>query len=59
MSTYKLATFHSDSIERSNCAKCGIVTRLFGIELDVPGHELLSFDCPKCHHIETRVGKIE
>ena len=25
---------------------------LFGIESDGPEHELQSFDCPKCQHIE-------
>jgi hypothetical protein len=30
---------------------------LFGIEPEKPGYELHSFDCPKCHHIETVVGK--
>jgi hypothetical protein len=30
---------------------------LFGIEPEKPGFELLSFDCPKCHHIEVVVGK--
>jgi hypothetical protein len=30
---------------------------LFGIEPESPGHELLSFECPKCNNIETRIGK--
>jgi hypothetical protein len=29
--------------------------RLFGIEAEKPGHELLSFACPACQHIEIRV----
>ncbi len=33
--------------------------RLFGIEPERPGYELLSFECPKCQHIETETGKIE
>jgi predicted RNA-binding Zn-ribbon protein involved in translation (DUF1610 family) len=45
----------SDSIERQNCPKCGTAMWLFGIEGDDPGHELLSFDCPRCQHIETKI----
>jgi hypothetical protein len=33
--------------------------RLFGIEPNKPGFELLSFECPGCHHIETKLGKID
>jgi hypothetical protein len=32
--------------------------RLFGIEPEALGHELLSFECPRCQRIETRVAKI-
>jgi hypothetical protein len=32
---------------------------LFGIEPESPGRELLSFECPQCHNIETRTGKSE
>jgi hypothetical protein len=32
--------------------------RLFGIEPNKPGFELLSFECPSCLHIETKLGKI-
>ena len=34
------------------CPKCGTAMLLFGIEPDGPEHELQSFDCPKCQHIE-------
>ena len=30
---------------------------LVGIEPDIPGHELHTFQCPKCEHFETAVGK--
>jgi hypothetical protein len=33
--------------------------RLFGIEPERPGYELLSFECPNCHHIQTEIGKAE
>jgi ribosomal protein S27E len=59
MTTYKPATPHSNSIVRPKCAKCGTKTRLFGIESEKPGYELLSFECPKCRHIQTAIGKAE
>ena len=57
MSTYKPRTPHSDSIKRPDCATCGMSTRLFGLEPEKPGFELLSFECPACHHIQTEIGK--
>jgi hypothetical protein len=33
--------------------------RLFGIEPEKPGHELLSFECAACGHIDTQLGKTE
>jgi len=30
---------------------------LFGIEVQEPDLELLSFDCPRCQHIETKRRK--
>ncbi len=56
MIRYKLAR-HSDSIEQPECPICGIAMWLFGIEADDPGYELLSFDCPRCQHIETKMRK--
>ena len=57
MTKYQPATPHSDSIERPNCPKCGTKMRLFGIEAERPGYELHSFECPKCNHIQTAIGK--
>jgi predicted RNA-binding Zn-ribbon protein involved in translation (DUF1610 family) len=57
MTTYQPATAHSDSIKRPTCSKCGMAMLLFGIEAESPGHELLSFECPNCQNIETRIGK--
>ena len=59
MTIYQPATPHSDSIERPNCSECGTAMLLFGIEPESPGNELRSFECPKCHNIETRIGKAE
>jgi hypothetical protein len=49
---------NSNSIERQNCSKCGTTTALFGVEPERPGHELLTFVCPKCQHTDTAVWKI-
>jgi hypothetical protein len=57
MSTYKQRTPHSDTIKRPDCSECGTLTRLFGIEPEKPGFELLSFECPACRHIQTEIGK--
>ena len=59
MTTYRPATPHSNSIERPKCSKCGTPTLLFGIGPQPPGYELVSFDCPRCRHIEVRVAKTE
>src|SRR5262245_65270770 len=48
----------SNYIEQQNCSQCGNATLLFGVEPERPGHELLTFVCPKCQHIETAVWKI-
>ena len=59
MTKYQPATPHSNSIKRPNCSKCGTAMFLFGIEPESPGRELLSFECPQCHNIETRIAKSE
>ena len=57
MTIYQPVTAHSNSIKRPVCSKCGTAMLLFGIEAESPGHELQSFECPKCQNIETRIGK--
>ena len=47
-----------NSIDRQNCSQCGTATALFGVEPGRPGHELLTFVCPKCQTIDTAVWKI-
>ena len=55
MIVYELATPRSNSTIRPNCLECQTQMRLFGIESEDPDHELLSYECPKCHRIETAV----
>ena len=52
-----LATSHSASIVRPCCSECGTATFLVGIEPERPGYELRTFQCPKCEHFETAIGK--
>ena len=56
---YAPATPHFNSIKRPACSKCGTELYLFGIEAENPGHELHSFECPKCKNIEVRIAKSE
>jgi predicted RNA-binding Zn-ribbon protein involved in translation (DUF1610 family) len=58
MTAYRPRTPHSDFIIRPDCPKCGKHMNLFGIEPEKPGHELQTFACPKCSHIETAIEKI-
>jgi hypothetical protein len=51
------ATSHSDSIAPPGCSECGTATSLVGIESERPGYELHTFQCPKCEHFETAIGK--
>jgi hypothetical protein len=57
MISHQLATLHWNSIQRPDCAECGTVTWLFGIEAECPGYELQSFECPNCNHIQVAIGK--
>ena len=58
MTAYRPRTLHSDFIIRPDCPKCGKHMNLFGIVPEKPGHELQTFACPKCSHIETAIEKI-
>ena len=58
MTDYQPATPYSDAIDRPACLKCGTAMRLFGIEADGPGHELHSFACPSCAHIEAKRAEV-
>jgi tRNA(Ile2) C34 agmatinyltransferase TiaS len=53
MTVSQLAT--ALSTIRPNCPECQTWMRLFGIESEDSGHELYSYECPKCQRIETAV----
>jgi hypothetical protein len=54
MIAYKSAIIQQfSSITQQDCPECGARMRLFGIETDEPGYELLSFHCTECQRIET------
>jgi len=37
------------------CKQCNVAYRLVGIEAtDSPHHDLYTYECPSCGHIETR-----
>jgi predicted RNA-binding Zn-ribbon protein involved in translation (DUF1610 family) len=59
MILFEPTTSWSSSMAEPDCPKCGASMWLFGVEAEYPGHELLSFDCPSCQHIETRTRKSE
>ena len=42
MTTYRPRTPHSDAIKRPDCSECGTLSRLFGIEPEKPGYELVT-----------------
>ncbi len=56
MTTFEPRTPHSDSIVRPACDRCTTQTRLFGVEPDGTGKELLTFVCPKCEYMQTAIG---
>ena len=43
--------------ERPECPKCKTAMMLSRIELDQPGHDKRTFECPKCENVETMVVK--
>lgn len=48
-----------NSLAVTVCPLCNTAMRLFGIEADGVGSELLSFECPKCESIETRSDRCQ
>jgi len=40
---------------RPECPKCSAQMYLARIELEKPGFDLRSFECPRCRHVETAV----
>jgi DNA-directed RNA polymerase subunit M/transcription elongation factor TFIIS len=59
MTRYQPATAYSGAIIRPPCNKCGATMLLARIEPDKPGHDLRTFECPKCEHSETVVVKFK
>jgi hypothetical protein len=41
------------------CLRCAVTYRLVGIEeTDTPRHDLYTFECPCCGHLETRTVRV-
>ena len=55
---YQPSTVYSDSIARPACPKCGTGMMLARIEPDIPGHDLGTFECPRCEHSESGIVKL-
>jgi len=54
MSPSQSATVSLTPYERPPCEKCGRKTILAGIEqLDIPDHDLRTFKCTGCNHVQT------
>jgi hypothetical protein len=46
-----------DRIIRPPCAKCGTITLLSRIEPEGPAKERWTFECSRCGHSESVIGK--
>jgi hypothetical protein len=46
------------STHRPSCIGCGEKMWLSVIEPGQPGHDIRTFECPRCHHQVTEVVKI-
>jgi predicted Zn finger-like uncharacterized protein len=51
------ATMESDAIVRDPCPECGTAMLLARITPDQSGHELRTFECPKCNQSIRRIFK--
>jgi predicted RNA-binding Zn-ribbon protein involved in translation (DUF1610 family) len=49
----------SRAITRPSCPKCGTTMVFTRIVPHAPGHDLRTFECPTCEHVETEVVKFE
>ena len=45
------------AVDRPNCPKCGTRMDLARIEPDKPDHDLRTFECTACAHVETVVTR--
>ena len=60
MNTYQQQAIDDfNSFAVTVCPLCHMAMRLFGIEHDAIGSELLSFECAKCERIETRTDRCQ
>ena len=44
---------------RPDCPQCAAQMYLARIEPERPGHDLRTFECPRCQHVETAVVKFK
>jgi hypothetical protein len=44
---------------RPDCPQCAAQMYLARIEPEKPGHDLRTFECPRCQHVETAVVKFK
>jgi hypothetical protein len=44
---------------RPDCPQCTAQMDLARIEPEKPGHDLRTFECPRCHHLETAVARFK
>ena len=44
---------------RPDCPQCSAQMYLARIEPEKPGHDLRTFECPRCQHVETAVVKFK
>jgi len=57
MTKYQPATAASNALVRPRCTKCSTPALLIGIELEKPGYDLNTFECPSCGQMETSITK--
>jgi hypothetical protein len=48
----------STEYTRPDCPQCVAQTYLARIEPEKPGHDLRTFECPRCQHTERAVVKV-
>lgn len=58
MTRFEPATAGTDAIIHPPCRKCDSKMHLARIELEKPGHETRTFECPNCEHAVSVVAKI-
>ena len=59
MTFYEYALENTPINERPECPTCWAQMYLARIEPEKPGHDLRTFECPRCRHVETAVVKFK